>query len=114
MNIRINKPQLVNVVKLYLRKSFGNLTPKTDPKSPNSIFYVNSDNKIFMEYDEKKEYVWIDNDLIWSKLESLFYIDYEDIQLIMKDWLEEHYNLSGITPLAFNGSAWWSFRNITI
>jgi len=51
-----------------------------------------------MEYDEKKEYVWIDNDLIWSKLQSLFYIDYDDIQLIMKDWLEEHYNLSGITP----------------
>jgi hypothetical protein len=98
MNIIVNQPKLVNVVKLYLRKSFGNLTPKTDPKSPNSIFYVNSDNKIFMEYDEKKEYVWIDNYLIWSKLESLFYIDYEDIQLIMKDWLEEHYNLSGITP----------------
>jgi hypothetical protein len=97
MDIIINQPQLVNVVKLYLKKSFGNLTPKTNPKYPDSIFYVNSDNKIFMEYDEKKEYLWIDNDLIWSKLESLFYIDYDDIQLIMKDWLEEHYNLKKVT-----------------
>jgi hypothetical protein len=67
-----------------------------------------------MEHDKQNKEIWFDYDNIWSKLESLFYIDYEDIQLIMKDWLEEHYNLSGITPLAFNGSAWWSFRSITI
>ena len=96
MNIRINKPQLVNVVKLYLRKSLGNLTPKTDPKSPDSIFYVNSDNKIFMEYDEKKEYVWIDNDLIWSKLESLFYLSDYDIESIIRVWLEKDYKLGNL------------------
>jgi len=30
-------------------------------------------------------------------LESFFYLNNDDIQLIMKDWLEEHYNLKKVT-----------------
>jgi hypothetical protein len=96
MNIRINQPQLVNVVKLYLTRSFGNLTPKTSSKYPNRVYFVNSDNVILMKYDEKTEDIWIDYDQIWSKLESLFPINYDDVEPIIKEWLEEHYNLNKI------------------
>jgi hypothetical protein len=98
MNIIIDKPQLVKAVKLYLTKSFGDLTPKTSSKYPDSVFYVNSNNRILMGYYEKTGQIRIDNINIWSKLERYFYLNYDDIQLIMKDWLGEHYGLRGVTP----------------
>jgi len=98
MNIIIDQPKLVRAVKLYLTKSFGDLRPKTHPKYPNLIFYVNSDNNVFMKYDTHNEKIWIDYGQIWSKLQSLFYLKYGDIQLIMVDWLEDHYGLRGVTP----------------
>jgi hypothetical protein len=97
MNIIIDRPQLVNVVKLYLTNTFGNLTTKTTFRYPKSVFYLSSDNKIIMEHDKKNKEIWFDYDNIWSKLESFFYLNNDDIQLIMKDWLEEHYNLNKVT-----------------
>jgi hypothetical protein len=97
MDIIVDRPQLVRVVKLYLTRFFGNLTTKTTFRYPKSVFYVSSDNKIIMEYDKKNKEIWFDYDNIWSKLESLVSLNYDDIQLIMKDWLEEHYNLKKVT-----------------
>ena len=99
MNIIIDRPQLVNVVKLYLTRSFEDLTPKISKDYPYSVFYVNSDNVILMKYDEKTEKIWIDYDQIWSKLESLFHLNYDDVQSIMKVWLEKYYGLSEVTPM---------------
>ena len=103
MNIIINRPQLVRVVLLYLNKYFGNLTQKTSTEYPNSVFYVNSDNEVIMEYDKKSKVVWIRYDRIWSKIESLFYLKYDDIQSIMEHWLDEAYKLKGVTPLELRG-----------
>jgi hypothetical protein len=101
MNIIVDKPQLVKAVKLYLTKSFGDLTPKTNSKYPGSVFYVNSDNEILMQYNDENKVIWIGYDQIWSKLESLFYLEFDNIQLIMKDWLEEHYGLRGAIPFDY-------------
>jgi|688.fasta_scaffold741177_2 hypothetical protein len=101
MNIIIDRPKLVRVVKLYLTKSFGNLTPKISSEYPNSLFYADSENHIFMEYDKKNERVRVSHKDIWSKLERYFYLNYDDIQLIIKDWLEEAYKLKGVTPTSF-------------
>ncbi len=98
MNIIVDRPRLVKAVKLYLTKNFGNLTPKTSKDYPDSVFYVDSDISILMRYDENTNDVWISYTSIWLKLESLFYLKYQDIHLIIKDWLEEHYNLKGVTP----------------
>ena len=114
MNIIVDRPQLVRVVKLYLTKSFGDLSPKTSSKYPDSVFYVNSDNDILMEYDKKNENVWVGYDQIWSKLELYFPLKYDDIQLIIKDWLEEHYNLRGLKPRSKSSGIFSRWRNITI
>ena len=114
MNIIVDRPQLVRVVKLYLTKSFGDLTPKRHKDYHNSVFYVNSDNEIFMEYNEKNEYIWISNNKFWSKLELYFPLKYNDIQLIMKDWLEEHYNLRGLKLWRILIVVDKRWRNITI
>ena len=105
MDIIVDRPQLVRAVKSYLTKFFGDLTPKTNKDYSGSVVYVNSDNEDIMEHDKNTNNVWIDYGKIWSKLESLFYIKNDDIQLIMVDWLEEHYGLSGVTPS--KGSGEW-------
>jgi hypothetical protein len=99
MNIQVNKHQLERVVIKWLNKHFGNLTTKKHKDYPKSVFYVNSDNGVMMEYDKEDEYVYIDNDQIWSKIESLFHLNYRDTKSIMKVWLEEAYKLGGVTPV---------------
>ena len=98
MNIQVNKHQLERVVIKWLDKHYGNLTLKTIEKYPNSVFYVNSDNEVIMEYDKKNENVYIHYDHIWSKIESLFHLNYGETQSIMKVWVEEAYKLGGVTP----------------
>ena len=93
MNIIVDRPKLVRVVLLYLNNNFGDLTRKTNSEYPNSVFYVNPSNEVMMECYKGSEYVYIHNDYIWSKIESLFHIDYDDTQSIIKVWLEETYKL---------------------
>jgi hypothetical protein len=52
----------------------------------------------FMIYDRKNEYVYINYDEIWSVLEDNFGLKYSEIQELTKRWLDEVYNLRGITP----------------
>jgi hypothetical protein len=98
MNIQVNKHQLERVVIKWLNKYYGNLIPKKDKNDPNSVFYINSNNYVMMEYTQENERVYISYDHIWSKVESLFHLEYDDIQSIMKVWLEEDYKLGGVTP----------------
>jgi hypothetical protein len=94
----MNKHQLERIVIKWLNQNFGNLTPKTSSEFPNSVFYVNSDNQVMMEYDQKNEGVYIHYENIWSKIELLFHLNYGETQSIMKTWLEEAYKLKGVTP----------------
>ncbi len=102
MNIQVNKDQLDRIVIKWLNTNFGNLTPKTTEKYPNSVYYVNSNNKIMMEYKDKIKEVWIDYYNLWLMAESLFHLEYDDIESIMKVWLEETYKLKWVTPYIKN------------
>jgi hypothetical protein len=98
MDIIVDKPQLVRIVLLYLNMNFGDLTRKTNSEYPNAVFYVNPSNEVMMEYDKENEEVWINYVHIWSKIESLFHLNYRETQSIMKVWLEETYKLGGVIP----------------
>ena len=102
MDIQVNKHQLERVVIKWLDKHFGNLTQKKRNGYVNSVFYVNPSNEVMMEYDKKNEYVFIHYENIWSKIESLFHLNYDDIKSIMKVWLEEAYKLEGVTLGCFH------------
>ncbi len=99
MNIIVDKPQLVRVVLLYLNNNFGNLTPKTSSKYPDSVFYVNSGDEVMMEYDKENEWVFIDYGRIWLKLESLFDLKPRETRTILGYWLDKSYDLRGVIPL---------------
>jgi len=99
MNIQVNKHQLERVVIKWLNTHYGNLTPKTTEKYPEFVFYFNPSNEVMMEYDKENWDVYIHYEHIWSKVGSLFHLEYDDIQSIMKVWLEEDYKLVGVTPI---------------
>ena len=98
MNIQVNKDQLERVAIKWLNKYYSNLIPKKHNIYPNVIFYVNSSNQVMMEYDQKHNYVFIHFRDIWSKIESLFHLENDDVISIMKIWLDKEYELEGVTP----------------
>ena len=54
----------------------------------------------FMIYDTKNESVYIDYDEIWSFLRSNFGLNLQETQGLTKKWLDEVYNLRGVTTYA--------------
>jgi hypothetical protein len=99
MDIQVNKHQLERVVIKWLNMYYGNLTTKKHNNyRDRMVFYVNNNNEVMMEYSTDYRRIHIHNN-IWSKIESLFHLNYRDIQLITKIWLEEDYKLKDVTPL---------------
>jgi hypothetical protein len=96
MNIQVNKHQLERVVIKWLNKYYGNLIPKKDKDRPNLVFYLNDNNQDLMEYDKEMGVVYIDYNQIWSKIESLFSLNYFEVQSIMSIWLKDTYKLEGV------------------
>jgi hypothetical protein len=92
MNIQVNKHQLERVVVKWLNKKYSNLTPKTIEKYPNSVFYVNSDNEVIVEYNNEIKRAYVNE--IWGIIGSLFHLNSNDIQKIIAVWLKETYNLN--------------------
>ena len=60
-------------------------------------------NHNFMVYDRKSKGVYINYDEIWSFLENNFGLQYSDIGPLTQDWLDEVYNLRGVTAM----DSWW-------
>jgi hypothetical protein len=85
------------IVLKWLNKMFGDLTPLV---RGNKTFYVDKEQiPLFYYYqDENNEYVYVNYDKIWVFFESIFGLNYLQIQEIVKVWLEETYNLRGATP----------------
>ena len=74
------------------------LKPKTLNEYPNSIFYVYN-GKIYIQYDKKNNYAWLDYNRIWSIFESKYHCNYQEIKDITEHLLEEHLKLRGVTTL---------------
>jgi 1-aminocyclopropane-1-carboxylate deaminase/D-cysteine desulfhydrase-like pyridoxal-dependent ACC family enzyme len=55
--------------------------------------------KNLMIYDRKNEIVYINYYEIWSVLEDKFGLKYSETQRLTKIWLDEVYNLKGVTLL---------------
>jgi hypothetical protein len=64
------------------------------------VYYVDKDRKpLFFYFQNKKnEYIYINYDRIWSFFEEFFLMEYEEIQGILKGWLEEVYKIRGFIP----------------
>ncbi len=77
-----------------------NVIEETDKKYPDSVLYVDKNtNQIYIKYDQKSRYLWINYDKLWSIFEKKYHLEYEEIQRFFKDMMGEHYNLRDITPM---------------
>jgi hypothetical protein len=114
MDIIVDRPQLVRAVLLYLNMNFGNLTIKDGSEyAEGFIFYVNSDNDIFIGHNKKKHEIFIRYKEIWLKINSLFHLeDGLDTKPIIKHWLEKTYNIKDIENIYSNYSLDWTFGMI--
>jgi hypothetical protein len=55
----------------------------------------------FMIYNRKNDYVYINYNEIWSVLVNKFGLNYDKTQELTQRWLDEVYNLRGVTPRYF-------------
>ena len=63
------------------------------------ILFRYKPNNNYMVYNTKNKEVYINNHEIWSFLRSNFGLNYVQTQALTKKWLDEVYNLKGITTL---------------
>ena len=85
------------IILKWLNKEFGNLTSVVrDDKT----FYVDKDRlPLFYYYqDEKNGWIYINYNRLWSLLESIFSMKDLEIKGLLVVWLEDTYNLRGVTP----------------
>ena len=103
MKFLITENKLNKVALTWLNNNFGNLKPIV---IRDETYYVNEDRlPLFYYYqDIKNGPVYINYDEIWSFLESFFGMEYKQIRGVIMDWLEETYNLKGLTPYNRNFS----------
>ena len=76
---------------------FNDLTPVQE----NDIIYYVDENRLPLFYyypKQKNGNVFINYDRIWLFFEGVFGLKYSETQSIIKNWLEETYNLRGLTP----------------
>ena len=91
---------------------------KTSKKYPNSVFWIKN-GKVVAEIEKSKHswviddnwdtisdmFFWVDKS-IWEYISDMFSLEYYDeTKSIIKHWLENHYNLGGLTPKPFSGQS---------
>jgi len=79
---------------------FNDLTPVDNN---GMIFYVDKDKEPLFHFysDEEYGYVSINYDRIWDFFDNVIGLKRSEIQGIIKNWLEETYNLKGLIPIQF-------------
>jgi hypothetical protein len=96
MKYVITESRLEKLAINWLNDNFGDLEPVQSEKYPNFIYYKKN-NKVIFEYNKKYEKVSVGYDKIWSFFEHYFSMEYQQIQELIKLWVEERYNLSVTT-----------------
>jgi hypothetical protein len=87
---------LKNKIIKYLNSEYPELEQFETEKYPDYIFFM-KDGKFIFYYNKKNGSVGISYDKIWSFLESFFGLEYKEIQVLTKEWVEEHYKLEVTT-----------------
>ncbi len=88
----------------WLNENYSGMAAVDSKDHPGDVLYryVPKDNILF--YDKKNRKVYVRYDLIWSFFEKYFGLDDQDIKGITEEWLNEAYNLKGITTFFSAGN----------
>lgn len=94
MKYIITESQYNRVIDKFLTRKFEPHEEKTSKEYPNSIFWV-KDGKVILEIENSNK-IWVLGS-IWDLASDLFELDYDETKLVINHWLEEHYELGGLT-----------------
>lgn len=81
------------IAKKYLTKNFGNLTPTTDDRYVDTIFYLDKEHKSIFEFNTDSGFIWIDIDDIWRLLKETFDFNEDQVEEVAQEWIEQNYDL---------------------
>jgi hypothetical protein len=102
-NILIEEFSKINNVNYHFRTTNFLIkvnTKRLIPSLVNQCIYFEAGiNKQWKFQHRKNGYFWLSNIHIWSKFEKETGLNYAEVQSLVKDVLEEGFNLKGITPL---------------
>ena len=89
----------------WLNEKFGKLKIVDDNTArKEAIDYVDDNGEIiirFYKQRDKDDNFLINNDLVWSLFNKGFILSYHNTQEILSTWLEETYELTGMTPFSW-------------
>ena len=96
MKVIITEAQYNRAINQFITYLLEPHEEKTYDRYPDAIYWVKG-GEVIVEI-ENSEYFWLDYD-IWIRISDMFGLDYGGTQSVIKMWLEQHYNLGGLTPL---------------
>ena len=70
---------------------------KVHPGDPHRILWYKN-NQWYFEQDEETGTLWCQINRVWSVFKTNYSPEYTDIQSIIRNLMERHYNLRGFTP----------------
>ena len=71
---------------------------KVDPGDPHKTLWYKDDGWYFQQ-DEKNGILWCQTDRVWSFFKTNYLSYYVETQSIIRNLMERHYKLRGLTPL---------------
>jgi hypothetical protein len=110
MKYIITESKLEESILKWLDKKFNlnNLEKVYSDRAPDSVFYKNNGKIILEVYKNFK--VYVNYYEIWEIMETMFKLEYEEIQDILKIWLSTTLGLNNFIP-RFTGELRLNFWN---
>ena len=99
MKYIIKESQYNNAIDKYITYQLEPHEEKRTKKYPKSVFWV-KDGAVIAEILQSK-YFYVSYQ-IWRSISVMFSLENDETQQVIKEWLEEHYKLGGLTPLFFS------------
>jgi hypothetical protein len=78
---------------------FNDMDVVQSEENPNWILFRDEKGNDVMVYYRKSDHVHVGKRKIWSFLGKLFGLDYSDTEEVIGVWLDEVYNLKGVTVI---------------
>ena len=90
----------------------GKMEKKVHPDESHIVLWYKEDGWYF-EQDEKNGHLWCQTDRVWSFFKTNYSSKYSEIQVIIKDLMERHYKLKGLTPVLDDISSLLRWKDTT-
>jgi hypothetical protein len=110
MKYIITENQYNNTIDKFMTYLFEPHEEIKTKKFPDSIFWV-KEGSVISEI-KNSEYFFVSHKF-WDNISNMLSLEYDETQQVIKDWLEEHYKLGGLTPRLQPFQANRRWKNIT-